>query len=41
MDKHVVPDDRPEMNTFGVLRDEVEVILKSKRIQPVDCLVYR
>nr|KAG5707380.1 hypothetical protein BaRGS_005347 [Batillaria attramentaria] len=30
MDKHVIPDDRSEINTFGVLRDEVEVILKNK-----------
>ncbi|KAK7497991.1 hypothetical protein BaRGS_00010862 [Batillaria attramentaria] len=29
MDKHVIPDDRSEINTFGVLRDEVEVILKN------------
>ena len=30
MEKNVIPEDRSEMNMFGLLRDEVDVILKSK-----------
>ena len=37
MDKHVVPDDRAELNTFGVLRDEVKVIIKSEWDRGVCC----
>lgn len=28
--KHPIPEDRSSIDTFGVLRDEVEVILKGK-----------
>jgi predicted metalloendopeptidase len=28
--KNVIPEDRSEITMFGVLRDDVEVILKSK-----------
>ena len=30
---HVIPEDRSSLNVFGVLRDEVQVINKSKRNQ--------
>ncbi|CAH1775260.1 unnamed protein product [Owenia fusiformis] len=34
--KNVIPDDRPSYNTFGKLRDELQVILKDMLEKPVD-----